>query len=115
MFEKKFAVASPGKKRNAVGVLKTTAPSARLSYRRQNRSVQTKRFGTSKTSCPVMLFFLCFYKILKVELESKNEQKERNKEQTLLERVWTCKACGTTHNRDHNAANNIMREGITVA
>jgi putative transposase len=31
---------------------------------------------------------------------------------TLRDRVWTC-ACGATHQRDHNAAINIFREGAS--
>ncbi len=30
---------------------------------------------------------------------------------TLRNRVWTCAACSMTHQRDHNAATNIYREG----
>ncbi len=32
---------------------------------------------------------------------------------TLRERVWTCLDCGATHQRDHNAAVNIFREGTS--
>jgi putative transposase len=32
---------------------------------------------------------------------------------TLRDRVWTCRACGATHQRDRNAATNIYREGAS--
>lgn len=35
-----------------------------------------------------------------------------NKNLTLADRVWTCPCCGTAHDRDLLAANNILRQGI---
>ena len=35
-----------------------------------------------------------------------------NKDLKLIDRVWTCPHCGTTHDRDLLAANNILRRGI---
>jgi len=33
---------------------------------------------------------------------------------TLKERVWTCAACGATHDRDANAARNLLGEGLRL-
>ncbi|NRF92512.1 transposase [Paenibacillus frigoriresistens] len=32
----------------------------------------------------------------------------------LALRVWTCKGCGSLHDRDHNASQNIKHEGIRL-
>ncbi len=36
----------------------------------------------------------------------------KNTDLTLKDRTWTCAACGTTHDRDVNAAINIRQQGI---
>lgn len=37
---------------------------------------------------------------------------EKNPDLTLKDRMWTCAACGTCHDRDINAAINIRNQGI---
>lgn len=33
---------------------------------------------------------------------------------TLAQRVWTCRTCHTVHDRDVNAAINILNEGVRL-
>jgi putative transposase len=37
-----------------------------------------------------------------------------NSELKLSDRIWICENCGTTHDRDENAATNIRNEGIRI-
>ncbi len=37
-----------------------------------------------------------------------------NQNLTLKDRTWTCRECGTTHDRDINAANNILTQGMKL-
>ncbi len=37
-----------------------------------------------------------------------------NQNLTLKDRTWTCRECGTTHDRDVNAANNILTQGMKI-
>jgi putative transposase len=37
-----------------------------------------------------------------------------NEELTLKDREWTCKGCGTLHDRDYNASINIKNEGLKI-
>jgi putative transposase len=37
-----------------------------------------------------------------------------NQELELSDRQWVCKSCGTLHDRDYNAAKNILRVGQTL-
>ena len=39
---------------------------------------------------------------------------EKNESLTLADRQWTCQSCGTHHDRDVNAALNILRVGVPV-
>jgi len=39
---------------------------------------------------------------------------EINSTLTLSERTWTCKICGTTHDRDVNASKNLRKEGLRI-
>jgi putative transposase len=38
-----------------------------------------------------------------------------NQELTLKDREWTCKNCGTMHDRDVNASVNILKQGLNIA
>jgi len=38
----------------------------------------------------------------------------RNTELTLKDRVWTCPVCGTHHDRDENASDVLMNEGLRI-
>ena len=37
---------------------------------------------------------------------------DRNLKKQAAELIWLCTACGTLHDRDENAAENIRRQGI---
>lgn len=39
---------------------------------------------------------------------------EKNKNIALSTRQWVCQSCGSIHNRDYNAAKNILSEGIRI-
>jgi len=40
---------------------------------------------------------------------------EKNENLKLSDRKWTCKHCGTTHDRDINASINILNEGLRIS
>ena len=40
--------------------------------------------------------------------------KEKNTLLSLSDRVWICPKCGTKHDRDINAAKNILQEGKRI-
>ena len=41
--------------------------------------------------------------------------KHKNESITLSDRYWTCRSCGTFHDRDVNAATNILQAGVPVS
>ena len=66
-----------------------------LSYKAKlngTKIIKVDRFYPSSKTCHI-----CGYK--KIDLK-------------LSDRVWTCPICDTTHNRDYNAAINILKEGL---